>query len=134
MKHARLVAPPLLVAFALLGCARHDSAGSTGAQAGLDAVDTFLAAFNSRDPEAFAATLNYPHVRNGESVWATAEEFAAGRDFEALAATGWDHSVWDLKRVVHASDSRAHVAIGGVTVVPLSSVPWCGNWRDRSQS
>src|SRR5271166_2106161 len=27
------------------------------------AMDEFMTAFNSRDPQAWAATLNYPHVR-----------------------------------------------------------------------
>ena len=47
--------------------------------------------------EAWAATLNYPHVRvanGGVTVWESAEEFAMGRSFENLARIGWDHSHW----------------------------------------
>ena len=29
----------------------------------MQALDEFMLAFNRRDPEAWAATLNYPHVR-----------------------------------------------------------------------
>ena len=39
-----------------------------------------MTAFNARDSEAWAATLNYPHLRiaSGElKVWQTEEEFAA---------------------------------------------------------
>ena len=29
----------------------------------MQALDAFMLAFNARDPEAWAASLNYPHVR-----------------------------------------------------------------------
>ena len=78
------------------------------------AVERFMAAWNTRDPAAFAATLHYPHVRpsprSGGEVYATAEEYAATIDFAQVAATGWEKSVLDSTRVVHLGPGKAHVA------------------------
>ncbi len=65
--------------------------------AAMQALDQFMATFNRRDSVAWAATLNYPHVRfasGNVTVWENAEEFAAGGTFDRLPATGWDHSHW----------------------------------------
>ncbi|MEE2777818.1 MAG: hypothetical protein VYE73_13775 [Acidobacteriota bacterium] len=88
-------------------------AALTEAQA-LEAVDRFMGAWNSESPEAFAATLQYPHVRpaarGGERVFADASLYAAGIDFAAVRATGWRRSAFISKRVVHLGSKKAHVA------------------------
>lgn len=80
---------------------------------GLAAVDRFIDTWNSRDPEAWAASLNYPHVRPGPfgplRVAADAEEYVRHVDFERVIATGWDHSEWDYKHVLHTSPNKIHV-------------------------
>jgi hypothetical protein len=76
------------------------------------ALDEFMTTFNARDPVAWAATLNYPHVRFASgtvTVWETAEEFAQGESFERLAAIGWDHSHWLSREVVLVSPGKVHV-------------------------
>lgn len=76
------------------------------------ALDEFMVTFNSRDPVAWAGTLNYPHVRFASgtvTIWHTAEEFAAGESFERLAAVGWDHSRWISRDVVLVSPGKVHV-------------------------
>ena len=76
------------------------------------ALDEFMATFNARDPVAWAASLNYPHVRFASgtvTVWETAEEFARGESFERLAAVGWDHSHWLSREVVLVSPGKVHV-------------------------
>ena len=63
----------------------------------MSALDKFMAAFNSRDMQAWAATLNYPHVRfasGNVTVWENAEEYKNEATFERLPRTGWDHSHW----------------------------------------
>lgn len=79
------------------------------------AVDDFMAAWNARDEKAWAATLNYPHVRvasGGVRIWDTAEEYADGFDFEAFVErTGWHHSKWGSVRVVQSGESAANVAL-----------------------
>ena len=48
----------------------------------MGAMDAFMLGFNARDPQTWAASLNYPHVRfasGGVTVWESAEEFAETR-------------------------------------------------------
>ena len=81
----------------------------------MEALDAFMLAFNARDPEAWAATLNYPHVRfasGSVTVWKSAEEFAENartRAFVALPRSGWDHSHWLSREVVLVSPDKVHV-------------------------
>ena len=78
------------------------------------AVRRFIEAWNTRDPAAFAATLQYPHVRPtadfGGRAFADAEAYAATVDFDQVQATGWDQSRLDSAIVVQVGDSQAHVA------------------------
>ena len=80
------------------------------------ALDGFMLAFNARDPEAWAETLNYPHVRfasEGVTVWDSAESFAENarnRSFVALPQAGWDHSHWLSREIILASENKVHVS------------------------
>ncbi|PCI79553.1 MAG: hypothetical protein COB20_04525 [SAR86 cluster bacterium] len=77
------------------------------------AMDSFMLGFNARDPEAWAASLNYPHVRFASgtvTVWESAEEFAQTRAFETLPSSGWDHSHWLTRDVVLVSSAKVHIA------------------------
>lgn len=78
-------------------------------------VEEYMRAFNARDPAAWAATLNYPHLRIASGaleVWESEEELAAGMDFDAFAApSGWDHSAWDDIEAVQVSAHAANVAL-----------------------
>jgi len=89
------------------------AAALTEAQA-IAAVERFNAAWNTRDPAAFAATLHYPHVRptpgGGGEVYATPAEYAATVDFAEVEATGWDRTRLDSARVIHLGPGKAHVA------------------------
>ncbi|MCG8414566.1 MAG: hypothetical protein MI746_10155 [Pseudomonadales bacterium] len=78
----------------------------------MTALDEFMLHFNSRDMEAWATTLNYPHVRfasGSVTVWDSAQEFAQGATFERLPRTGWDHSAWLSRDVVMAAEGKVHV-------------------------
>lgn len=77
------------------------------------ALDAFMLAFNRRDAEAWAATLNYPHVRfasGNVTVWESAEEYAQTSAFERLPLTGWDHSHWLTRDVTLAAPGKVHIA------------------------
>ena len=78
------------------------------------AVRRFIETWNSRDPTAFAATLQYPHVRptadfDGRA-FADASAYAATIDFDQVLATGWDRTRLDSATVVQAGEGQAHVA------------------------
>ena len=78
------------------------------------AVRRFIEAWNSRESAAFAATLQYPHVRPTADfagrVFADAEAYAATVDFDQVLATGWDRTRLDSAEVVQAGEGQAHVA------------------------
>lgn len=77
------------------------------------AMDDFMLGFNARDPETWAASLNYPHVRFASgtvTVWESAEEFAQTRAFETLPRQGWDHSHWLTREVTLASPEKVHIS------------------------
>ena len=82
--------------------------------AAMKSLDEFMAAFNSRDMDAWAKTLNYPHVRIASGavrVWETPEEYA-GRDVFSILTSqyGWDHSVWDKREAVQSGKDKVHFA------------------------
>lgn len=76
------------------------------------ALDDFMRTFNAKDMPAWAATLNYPHVRFASgtvTVWQSAEEFARQSTFDNLAAIGWDHSHWLSREAVLVSAGKVHI-------------------------
>ena len=79
-----------------------------------EAVHRFIEAWNTRSPAAFAATLQYPHVRPTADfdgrLFADAAAYSATVDFDQVLATGWRRSRLDSATVVHAGESQAHVA------------------------
>ena len=102
-----------LAALLLVGALAAPAAALTEAQA-VAAVERFIAAWNTRDPAAFAATLHYPHVRpepaGGAAVYATPADYAATVDFAAVEKTGWVKTRLDSARVVQLGPGKAHVA------------------------
>ncbi len=79
----------------------------------LEAIDAYGLAWNSRDPDAFANSLNYPHTRQSPSratVWQTPEDVVRNLDFEKVVRTGWHHTERDRIEVIHSGKRKAHVA------------------------
>lgn len=83
-------------------------------QIGLDAVDKFIDTWNTRDADKWADSLNFPHVRPSPfgpiQVAQDSDEYVSRVDFSRVVETGWDHSEWDYKQVIHTSVSKIHVA------------------------
>jgi hypothetical protein len=106
----------LLLCFNLSGysaSAGDDSKIDKATASAMAAMDDFMLGFNARDPQAWAASLNYPHVRFASgtvTVWESAAEFAKTEAFEALPATGWDHSHWLTRKVTLASKGKVHIS------------------------
>lgn len=78
------------------------------------AMDAFMTAFNSRDPQAWAATLNYPHVRfasNQVRSYASAAEFARDSADYAKHLAPWDHSRWESMQVIQTGPDKVHFAV-----------------------
>ena len=69
------------------------------------AMKEFMDAFNSRDPQKWAASLNYPHVRlasNNVRVYNSAEEFARESKDYAQRLAPWDHSTWESMEMIQS--------------------------------
>ncbi len=105
---------PLLLCLLLLPVAWDGPASALTEDEARQAVRRFIEAWNTRDPAAFAATLQYPHVRPtadfGGRVFADASAYAATIDFGQVLATGWDRSRLDSATVVQAGEGQVHVA------------------------
>ncbi|HEY7293268.1 MAG TPA: hypothetical protein VH583_25760 [Vicinamibacterales bacterium] len=78
-------------------------------------LDDFMAAFNRQDAAAEERTYQFPHYRlasgrmavlNGPGAEAQAGMNAA---YRSLRESGWDHSAWGHRTIVHISDLKAHV-------------------------
>ena len=103
----------ILVAVAALAAAAAPAPALTEAQA-IAAVERFIAAWNTRSPDAFAATLHYPHARpepgGGTTIYAAPADYAATVDFAAVEKTGWVKTRLDSARVIQLGPGKAHVA------------------------
>ncbi len=81
----------------------------------MSVLDAFLDAFNRQDARAEERTYHFPHYRlaNGVmSAWpAPGDEAEAWMNgtYQTLRESGWDHSSWTRRRIIHVSDSKAHI-------------------------
>jgi len=80
----------------------------------LEAMERFITTFNTRNTKDWSESLQYPHVRpsawRDPRIFQTAEEYAAGVNFDRPIRMGWDHSEWDYKEVLHVSNNKVHAA------------------------
>ena len=87
MKNRLFILLALLVSLSLsfpVASAQDDDGNCEAIAGAMAALDEFMATFNSKNMQAWAASLNYPHVRfasGGVTVWQNAEEFASARTF-----------------------------------------------------
>ena len=102
-----------LIVLSISAVAQNSAEEEEAVAGAMGAMDAFMLGFNARDPEAWAASLNYPHVRfasGSVTVWDSAEEFAQTLAFETLPRSGWDHSHWLTRDVVLVSSEKVHIA------------------------
>jgi len=79
--------------------------------AALQCLTDFMAAWNARDLPAFAATFNYPSVRIASGRIRIIETSASHRPdtFDRMAATGWHHSAWLKRDIIHSGPDKVHI-------------------------
>ena len=78
------------------------------------AMEEFMTTFNARDVQAWAATLNYPHVRfasNQVRVYNTLDDFARDNANYAQRLAPWDHSKWESMKVIQSGADKVHFAV-----------------------
>lgn len=79
-----------------------------------EVMDDFMRTFNSRDVHAWAATLNYPHVRfasNQVRVYNTAADFERENAGYPKRLAPWDHSKWESMKVIQSGPDKVHFAV-----------------------
>jgi len=79
----------------------------------LVALDRYLETWNSRNPLLWASSLHFPHVRPGPGAFElsrTPEEYAAGVNYQQTLSTGWHHSEWVSREVLHVGLHKVHVS------------------------
>ena len=78
----------------------------------LEALDRFMAGWNSRDPEKYADALHFPHVVLDDgrvTEYATRQQFVArGKGLWASAPPDWDHSEWTRRQIVQRLGDTVH--------------------------
>lgn len=86
------------------------SSHQTSADAAIKLLDSFMAAFNARDVEAFEKTFNFPSIRlaSGKLVTLNKGDMTPER-FTTGALAEWDHSAWERRKVIHAGEDKVHV-------------------------
>jgi hypothetical protein len=65
--------------------------------------------FNTKNPEAWAATFHFPSVRIASGTVRIINSAADLDTFGNLAATGWDHSDWAKREIVQCDAKKAHM-------------------------
>jgi len=75
--------------------------------------EAYLAAFNARDFDGYAAVLHYPYVMiNGAEVAVIYEPDGLNPAmFDYMQSTGWDHSIWESADLIQKQPEKAHVAV-----------------------
>jgi hypothetical protein len=89
------------------------NASDLRAHLAMQALDRYLETWNSRDPQRWATSLGFPHVRPGPGafeLFKTPEQYAASVNFAQTLATGWHHSEWTTRRVLQIGLNKVHVA------------------------
>lgn len=88
-------------------------------------LDAYMEAFNRLDMPAWEATLHFPHYRLAGGAMRVleapgAQDGAALR--QRLEASGWHHSAWERRVIVHLAADKAHVDTRFVRYRPDGSV------------
>ena len=111
--HIRSRLPGLVLFFVLIPMAAR-AQDSKAEAAARQAMDEFMTAFNARDTRAWAATLNYPHVRfasNQVRVYNSSDEFARENANYPKRLAPWDHSRWDSMQAIQSGPDKVHFSV-----------------------
>jgi hypothetical protein len=78
-------------------------------------LDAFMTAFNARDAAAEERTYHFPHYRLASGQMRVldapgAKTQATMKDtYRRFVESGWDHSSWTRRRIIHIAADKAHV-------------------------
>ena len=72
-------------------------------------TDDFMRTFNSKNPDAWAATFHFPSVRIASGNVRIINSAADLDPFHNLEASGWRHSDWAKREIVQCGPTKAHM-------------------------
>ncbi|MGC3946242.1 MAG: hypothetical protein QM762_17285 [Chryseolinea sp.] len=78
----------------------------------MKSLDDYMDNFNAHDLAGWEETYHFPHFRLASGKMSVLEK-AGTRDsavvFGALHRTGWHHSRWEHRNIIHVSPDKVHV-------------------------
>ena len=77
-----------------------------------EVLDAFMEAFNRLDVAAWERTFHFPHYRLASGDMSVLDQPGQQDGSELrrrLEASGWHHSAWERREIVHLSADKAHV-------------------------
>ena len=81
-------------------------------EAALKLLEERLAAFNAQDVATWKASCNFPFLRVGPRGRVTlirAADMVLAPYYRRLRASGWHHSAWTRREVIHAGPAKVHI-------------------------
>ena len=77
----------------------------------LKVLDDYMDAWNRKDLEGWERTFNFPHFRLASGRMAILDHPGMQDPARVWGSVGsdWHHSKWDRRRIIHASEDKAHV-------------------------
>jgi hypothetical protein len=111
--------PPVVAPFitrAAPSCAGGAALNADSRSGALAAYQAFFDTFNARDAAAWAATLQFPHVRISHrgpaDIVPNAASYIATTSWERIERTGWHHTTPLEPGILHEGENRVHIAGG----------------------
>lgn len=79
--------------------------------AAMKCLDEYMTTWNSKDVAAWERTFHFPHYRLASSKMTVLERpgLQNPKLFETMTASGWHHSKWDRRKIIHAATDKIHV-------------------------
>ena len=80
--------------------------------AAMKLLDEYMTAWNNKDMEAWERTFQFPHYRLASGQMSVLERPGmqdGARLWKTMSESGWHHSKWDHRRIIHATADKVHV-------------------------
>lgn len=79
--------------------------------AAMKCLDEYMTSWNSKDVAAWERTFHFPHYRLASGKMTVLERpgMQNPKLFETMTASGWHHSKWDRRKIIHATTDKIHV-------------------------
>jgi hypothetical protein len=79
-------------------------------EAAMACLDLFMKGFNARDVALYDQAFNFPSVRLASNILRIINKGDQKPSlFDTLQNTGWDHSAWRRREVIHAGADKVHI-------------------------